>query len=231
VRLDRRVRRAVERVVALDHQLRGRELGVHVAERELHVLADVALLAALVDRRVVAREALARVVVGVQQLVLDADQLERRVGRVLVERRDRGDGIADEAHLVDRERVLVLRPGDHAVLDRQVAPADHRVHARQRQRSRGVDAPDPGVRVRAAQRLRVQHARQGDVVGVDGGTRGLVQRVDLAVRLADDVELAPGRSDAVLVARAHQRASQARGAGATPSESAIASSTASKICV
>ena len=48
---------------------------------------------------------------------------------------------------------------------------------------------DARVRVRAAQRLRVQHARQHDVVGVDRGAGRLGEAVDLAQRLAHEAEV------------------------------------------
>jgi len=196
------------------------------------------------------------------------DQLQRCVGRVLVDRCDRRDLVADEAHFVERERVLVRRPRNDAVLDRHVLARDDRVHTRQRERFRSVHPLHQCVSVRRAQRLRVQHSGQHDVVRIHRSTGGFGESVDLAVRLADDLKslvfkrsrrfVAPGCTGAVLVACTHGRcslerasasfcaaslacfcassalmrcASHERGAGATPIDSATASSTASKICV
>ena len=118
VRLDRRVRRALEEVPVVADQIGGGEAGVDVAERELDLLGDVRAPRLVVDLDVLALE---RVLDGedrLERLVLDVDQRERLVRGVLVERRDGGDRLADVAHLVDRERVLVLRPRDDAVSSR-----------------------------------------------------------------------------------------------------------------
>ncbi len=184
VRLDRRVRRALEEVLALDDDVRGLHQPVDVPELEVDLLRDVAvppLPARLVHvrRPAVRLERLAGVQKGRELLVLDPDELQRPVRHVLV---DRGHGrhlVADVAHPVDAQRVLVRRPGDDPVRRRHVPPRDDGVHALQRLGAARVDRHDPRVRVGAPEDLAVQHARKRDVVGVDGPTRGLVEPVDL----------------------------------------------------
>jgi hypothetical protein len=185
VGLDGCVRRAVESELALEHDVRAGHGAIDIAEVEQHVLADVVLLV-LVDLRLCVGEGVFRREEGVERFVLDDDGVERAGRRVFVHGRDGGNGIADEAHLVHRQRRLVLRPRDDAVARRQIAAGDRRVHARHRQRLRDVDALDARVRVRAPERLGVQHARQLNVVGVDRLTGRFGQTVGLALRLADN---------------------------------------------
>ena len=233
VGLDRRVGRAVEAVVGFDHLVRILEALVHVPEGQLDVLGYVAalgLLGRLVDLGLPVGQGLFRLEEGGQDLVVDLDQLQRAVRRVLVHRSHGGHLVPDEAHLVEGQGVLVRSPGDHPVLGGQVLAGDDRVDALQREGAAGVDPADPRVGVGAPQALGVQHPGQGDVVGVDRLPRRLGQTVDLARRGADDLEAArqlargravalvflrsvgrgPGRLDAVDVACAHRLASDPR---------------------
>ena len=68
----------------------------------------------------------------------------------------------------------------------QVRAGEDRMHAGQRSRSRLVDAPDRGMRVRAAHEGRLQHARQPEVV--DEAALALEQRLvfEPGDRAADD---------------------------------------------
>ena len=54
------------------------------------------------------------------------------LGRLLVHGRDGGHGVADEAHLVHRERVLVLADGKDAERDRQLGADQRGGHSRVR---------------------------------------------------------------------------------------------------
>ena len=122
VRFDGRVSRAVELVVAVHHEVRALPGALDVTELQLDVLGDVVVLAVGVDLGLVPLEGLARIHVGVELLVLDVDELEGRVGRVLVHRGHGRDLVADEADLVHGQRGLVRGPRNDAVLDRQVLP-------------------------------------------------------------------------------------------------------------
>jgi hypothetical protein len=103
---------------------------------------------------------------------------------------DDRDGIADEAHAIDRER----RPGahlhrgavlglDHPAADQvadavglQLLAGEHADHARHRLRGLDVDAFDVGMRVRAPHERRVLHARHDHVVDIaaEAGDESLV---------------------------------------------------------
>ena len=69
-----------------------------------------------------------------QRFIFDFDQIHRVEGDVFIDRRDRGDRIADEADLVDAERVFVLADGKNAVRNWQVFAGDDCDDAGQRQR-------------------------------------------------------------------------------------------------
>ena len=188
VGLDRRVRRALveERLVGDD--CTAAESFVHRAERERHRLRDVVLVARsslVVDEDVGARERLVGVEQGRQRVVRHAHEAHGLLGGALARGRDDGHRIADEPHLVDGQRLLVLRPRDDAVALRQLGPDERRDHARHLQRLGEVDAEEPRVRDARAHGLRVQHARQREVVGVDGGAGGLEPPFELALALAD----------------------------------------------
>ena len=125
-----------------------------------------------------------------QRLVFDLDQIERLFGGVLVDRRDGCHFFADVAHGVDGERQVVARLRKVAVLDAgKVFPGDDGANARQRLGATGIDPHDPGVRMRAAQQLAVQHSGHADVVGVFGAAQSLERAVLFRSRPADDVVL------------------------------------------
>ena len=197
VRLDRRVGRPVEVVLPFDRDVRRRHPRVHVPELEVDVLEDVAVrprLARRVDglRNGLGRQRLLGREIDGKRLVLDVDPLERRIRRVLVDRRHRRHRVADEAHLVDAERVLVAGPGDDPVRGRQVPSGDDTVHAIQRLGLARVDGDDSGVRLGGAEDLPVQQPRQDDVVRVDLASRRLAQPLDPARTTAQRRELACG---------------------------------------
>src|SRR5207302_7384813 len=110
--------------------------------------------------------------------VVDGDQIQCRCGGLLARRRDGRDRIAYEAHLVERQRVLVLAHWEDAKGDRQVRAREHRFHTRECCGLRRVDADDAGVRVRTAEQLRVQHPGQGE------SGRGVRDTCDLGCSVA-----------------------------------------------
>ena len=127
---------------------------------------DVAGVAVVVDARLGMGEAVFRRAERAQRLVLDVDEVERLERRQLVAGDHGGDRIADEAHAVDRQRVLVLADRQDAVRDREVLAGQHEVHARGApRRARDVDPHDARVRQRRAQQLAVHHPRQHHIVG------------------------------------------------------------------
>ena len=108
-----------------------------------------------------------------QRVVVDLDQLGAVLGQRPAVGHHDGDRVADQAHGVTGQRregrqQQVGRAdrrevGGHAV---EVGGGEHRPHPGHGQRLGDVDAPDPGVRERAAHEGGVQHAGQGDVVDV-----------------------------------------------------------------
>ena len=120
---------------------------------------------------------------------LEADQRERGAGGLLVGRDHRGHRVADVAHAPDGERVLVLRHRHDAVGNRELLTGQHQVHAGMLRGARDVDRLDFRVRMRRAQPLAMQHARQDQVVGEAQLAGGLGAPVDAPAGLAYGVEI------------------------------------------
>ena len=119
VLLHRQMRVAFVEESVFANQIGFGESFVHVAELERDFLVDVAAVAVFVNPRLVNHHAFFNRRDGLQRLVFDLDQIHRVERDVFVDGCDRGDRIADEAHLVDTERVLVLTDGQNAVRNRQ----------------------------------------------------------------------------------------------------------------
>ncbi len=66
---------------------------------------------------------------GGQHLILDFDEAHRLLGRLFVNRADRGHRLADVAHPVDREGGFVLGRGHDAVFCRQIGAGDDVQHS------------------------------------------------------------------------------------------------------
>jgi hypothetical protein len=84
--------------------------------------------------------------------------------------------------------VLVLRHRHDAVGHRELGAGEHEVHAAIRPRAGRVDRLDDRVRVRRAQQLGVQHAREDEVVGELMLADRLGAAVDAAARFTDRIE-------------------------------------------
>jgi len=192
VLLERHVRRAFVEEEVLAHVVGLREAGVHVAEVEPGHAIDLWPLALAVDERPVGGERLGDRHHRRQLLVLDLDQRQRALGGLVVDRGYGGDRLAHVAHLLQRQRVLVLADGEDAVGDGQMLASEDGVDARQLDGLADVEAPDVRVRLGAPQQLADQHARQPQVVGVPMPPSHLRVGVDLGQRLADDRELLGG---------------------------------------
>ena len=171
---------------------------------------EVVALAGLVvaDQRRVGVERLAGVDDRRQRLVLDVDQLQRVVGRVLVGRDHERDLLALEADLVAGEHGLGVvgdrrHPGQAERLE--VLGGDHGGDVGMGQRGRGVDRDDARVGVRAAQHGAVHHPRQLDVVEV-GALAADEARVLLALQPAE-ADRALGRGAREVLDDGHAHAS------------------------
>ena len=153
--------------VGLGERLVGGGLVARLPRRRGEVVGLAGLVVA--DQRRVVVERLARVDDRRQRVVLDVDQRQRVVGRVLVGRDHERDLLALEAHLVAGQhglRVVGDRRHPREPERLEVLGGDDGGDSRVRERARGVDRDDARVRVRAAQHLPVDHPRQPDVVEV-----------------------------------------------------------------
>ena len=137
----------------------------------------------------------------VERLVVDLDQLRRVAGELARLGDDRGDGLAEVAHLADRERVVPdLAAGVGGDLeervgeDRDLVARQRAVDPRQRERGADVDRADARVRVRRAHEMQVAHPVPLDVVEEDA--LALDQAPVLLARdaLADEPLLQGGRA-------------------------------------
>ena len=155
-------------VLGLDHDVRLGQATLVVASRVAALLAD---------QRTAPHRFL-----GVEQrlvhLPLGLDQLDGRARLGVGVRSDGGDRLAFE-------RRLARQPLD-------LAGDEHTADARGLLRKGGVDAGQRGVRVRAAQERRVQHARQPDVGRVARLAARPLVAVDLRRRPTDHLERPAG---------------------------------------
>ena len=182
VLLDRQVRIPLEEEHIVEQMIGGGEGGVDVAELERHRLVDVAVIAVVVNARLVVREAVGRPREGAQRLVCDVDQVDREIGGGFVARDDGRHRIADEADLVAAQRMFVVAHRENAVGDRKRFPGQHQVNTVDLRGLARVHADDPRVGLRRAQQPAVQHSRQDDVVGEARLPRDLGAAIDPPAR-------------------------------------------------
>src|SRR5690349_5290272 len=109
VLLDRQVRIAFVKEEVLEYEISARYCGVGGAELKRLKAMDVAARAIGMDGRLGLRERFLPAPVRLERLKAHSDEIEGFRRRLLVARDDRRDGIADVAHLLRRERILVLR--------------------------------------------------------------------------------------------------------------------------
>ncbi len=159
-----------------------------VAELEIDQLVDVAGVGVVVDRRLGMLESVERIGEGTQHLVFDGDQVQRLGGRFFGGGRDGGQRVAHEAHLVERQGVLVLAHRKDAERDREILPRQHGFHALHLRGPGRVDREDARVRVGAPEQLGEEHPRQEQIVGEPRHARDFRGRVHLAVGLPDHPE-------------------------------------------
>ncbi len=148
VLLDRQVRAPLEEEHIVEHVVGAADGGIHVAELQGNRLVDVADVAVVVDAGLGVREAVVGAGVGAQRFVLHLDQVHG-VGRRRLVTRDHGrHRVADEAHRLAAQRVLVVADRQHAIGDWKRLAGQYQVHARVRFGLRDVDANDARVRDR-----------------------------------------------------------------------------------
>ena len=141
-----------------------------------------------------------------QRVHVHRDGLDSFGGGPFVHRGHRQHRLA----LVDRlvgERALRRQPARRRGHRRQIVGGQHRPHARNRQRRRGVDAADAAVRHRAQQQLAEQHAFRAVVLGVAGPAGDFRHQVRRRVVLPDEPALCHVSSRTSLLVRAAARRS------------------------
>ena len=129
-----------------------------------------------------------------QRLVVDADLCEGLEGLALAVGDDGDDRLALVAHLVDRERRLVVlaeidQAEQRVEIARHVGAADDPAYPGGALGLDGVDAADARVRVRAAQHLQMQHALQLVIVEIGRGAGDMTEHVLALGALADLLEI------------------------------------------
>ena len=122
---------------------------------------------------------------GLERLVVDLDPFGCSPRLLGMLGGDERDGLAEVAHLVEREHRLVGELEAVALLARDVLVREHRVHAGRRQRLAQVELDDARVRVRAAQRVAPEHPCGDEVARVRELTRRLRDPVDALDAFAD----------------------------------------------
>ena len=174
VAFERRRVEAVEvELVDLDDLVRLGERLVEVAPL-VHALPHEVAAGVVVQDRCVGLERLACIDERVQRLVFDLDELGGVARELARLGDDRDDGLADEAHLADREReILDPAAGLARDLEERIRERGHlfagerAVDALDLLRLRDVDGGDVRVRVRRADEVEVAHAVPLDVVDED----------------------------------------------------------------
>ena len=173
-----------------DHDVGFLKAGVHVAHGEFQDFGDVGRLGrrrfhtagdhVLEQQRGVGGHRFIDVDDVRQHLVFDLDQGDRLFGDGVADRGDGGDGMAFVIDLLARHDVArdvpevhrdAFRPDVVEFLRRQVGGGHDRLHTGQLLGGGGVDRQDFGVRVRAAQDLAVDHARELQVGAVHRAAR------------------------------------------------------------
>ena len=162
-----------ERVAALEDAVRGGQTLVDVPL--LHPLMGAHVAGRLVvDQRCTRSQGRVHAKGRRQLLVVHVDEGEGRLRGVLVLRGHGRHRLAHVAHLVHGyHRPAVVERVD----TRQVLRGDHRTHAPERLRPRGVDGPDARVRQWASQDPPFEHPGEHDVAGIPGSPRHLVDAV------------------------------------------------------
>jgi len=144
---------------------------------------------------------------GGQRLVVDLDQGEGSFGNVQIGGGNRSDRLADPEHFAARH--VDLRDHPHVVAglahrDRgaerhlgKIGGGDDGQHTLQGFGARGIDAADAGMRVRAAQHLRMHQAGELEVGRVDRAASHALAGIDAREAFADRFEGALGLHQAI----------------------------------
>ena len=188
--------------LALQHHIGGAEALFGVAQLVLDMAGDVApgagILAAgepfalemrtqgFVDHRGVRPHSVIQRQHRLQDFVVHINQRQRLLRDMGAGSGNRGDGVALIERFLMRHNVFGHQPdialgfgqvNDLILDDRKILSGQHRQHAGQGFGAAGVDRPDAGMSIRAAQHLAVKHTRQLDIGAVFGRPRDFVNPV------------------------------------------------------
>ena len=173
--LHRRERLARESRGQRDAMIGARERGFGVAIGEFAHMHFVGLRLRMQQRRILGAGR-QRIDHRFERRIFDLDQLGGILGDIAAVGDHQRHRLADIAHPLDRQRPLLHRRLDHrheriGQLAHVIA-GDDRPHALMRQRRRGIDAHDLGMRMRRADHMRLQRAdRHRQVVGIAAAAR------------------------------------------------------------
>ena len=175
------------------------QAAVGVAEAQFLVIVDVVidervLRIGVVDHGRAGLQGVLDVEHCRQRLVVDPHLCHRFIGVARTVRDDGDDRFALVAHLVDRQRrLVVLAEIDQAEqgveVARHVGAADDPAHARRTFRLAGVDAAQARMGMRAADDFQMQHALQLVVVEIGRGARDMAEHVLPLRSLADFLQI------------------------------------------
>src|SRR5207245_4927581 len=170
--LHRHIHRAVLAERFVYHAVRSSECRVHVAMRRGVLIENVATNF-VKERRSIRVERIFDRHHRLEGLVFHLDDITRIFGHVAALSHDERHRVAHQAHAIGGQRMERRVTHPRLVFDAHrtdeplhVLANEDRHHARHGARRADVDAHDARVRVRAAQKCRVEHAWQTDVVDV-----------------------------------------------------------------
>ena len=195
VRLDGHVLHVRDVEAVVKHAVRLRKRAVRVALAQDVVVRDVRPLFGIedgqhlvgvqvrMDERRIRLHAVQRVEHRRQLLILHLDEPAGLFCDLKALGRHSRDRLATELGRADGQEVFVLQIQAAALF---IALAgDHAAHALERLRLGGVDGQDLRVRIRAALHLRIQRARETDIVGKLRGTRDFLDGIQPFYGLTD----------------------------------------------
>ena len=132
VLLDRQMGVAFVEEQVLEDMVRSRERFFDIAKFESLQAMDIAALAIRMDPRLGLSERFFRIANGVKNPVSNLDEIQRLGRRLLVLRHHRRDRIADVAHVLGCQRILVLSHGKDAEGHREIFAGQYEMYSRQR---------------------------------------------------------------------------------------------------
>ena len=187
MRLHRCMRDLIRNKPRLRHLIGFGKTLIGIAEYVVIILLHIARLG-VVDKVRLRLHRFFGIKIGRQRLVLDVDQFERFLGDRLGNSNHTNDVVADVAHLVESQRVLVVTHRKNAVGIGSILAHYDGNYALALFGAARVDALDACVRIMGMQNLTDQHARHAEIVGVLARPGGLRGSVDHRGRLADNGE-------------------------------------------